>query len=336
MTPSNLVRTTLAAFLIPFATSAQDTTKLTALTVEQAREIGAGKPKTVTELYGTFVSFDALTTLTPEVAEVLVKIERPLSFNALTELSPETAAILAQHSPARKSGGLEAKTGSPDLRLNGIKQLSAPAAEALAAHQGELLLHPLEKLDSIALAQKFAREPGELRLGLKELSPAIAVELAKNRGEEVYRTNSRSSRQDGAASILRLDNLETLTPEAAEALAKHEGILVLNGLTTLQPAVATSLAKRIGNHKGARKGTLVLNGLPSISTESATALTAFPGELVLKAITELSPETAAALAQHKGRLHLTGLKTLSEATRTALQSHANLLLPHPLPLTVGN
>lgn len=326
---TRLLTASLAAFLIPFATFAQDPSKLATLTVEQAREIAAGKPKTVTELYGVFVSFDALTTLTPEV---LVKMEQPLSFNALTELAPETAAILAKHPPAPRGHELQAKTGYADLRLNGIKHLSASAAEALATHPGKLLLHSLEKLDSIALAQKFAREPGELRLGLRELTPAIAAELAKNRGEEAYRSHSGGGRQDGAASILRLDNLETLTPETAEALAKHEGVLVLNGLSTLQSAVAASLAKRIGNHKGARKGTLVLNGLPAISTESATALAAFPGELVLKAITELKPETAAALAQHQGRLHLTGLKTFSEATQKALQAHKNVLLPHPLPL----
>lgn len=312
----------LASFLIPLVVHAQDTSKLTSLSVEQAREIAEGNPKLSYELYGTFVSFDALTTLTPEVAAVLVTIERPLSFNGLTELSPETATILAKHPPASKVDGLHAKTGFADLRLNGIRHLSAPAAEALAAHQGKLLLHSLEQLDCIPLAQKIAREPGELRLGLRELTPAIAAELAKNRGEETTRI----------VSILRLDNIETLSPEVAEALAAHEGILVLNGLTTLQPAVAAALAKRVGNRKHGSAGTLILNGLTRISTESATALAAFPGELVLKAITELEPETASALSKHKGRLHLTGLKILSEATHTALQAHADFLLPHPLPL----
>ena len=61
----------LAALLVSIAAFAQDTSKLTTLTVEQAREIAAGKPKLSYELYGTFVSFDGLTTLTPEVAEVI-------------------------------------------------------------------------------------------------------------------------------------------------------------------------------------------------------------------------------------------------------------------------
>jgi hypothetical protein len=317
----------LAGGLLPFAGFAQAPGNLTALTVEQAREIAAGKPRSVTELYGTFVCFDALTTLTPDVAEVLVKIDKPLSFNGLIELSAETAAILAAHPPAAKSGAMAAKTGRADLRLNGIKHLSAPAAEALAAHRGKVLLHSLEKLDSLALAQKMSCEPGELRLGLKELSPAIAAELAQNRGEEVYRNQSGGGRRDGAPSILRLDNLESLTPEAAEALASHEGVLVLNGLTTLDPSVAASLAKRVGNRKLGHKGTLALNGVTALSPVAAAALATFPGELVLKGVTEMSAETAAALAKHEGRLHLTGLTTMSPATRAALQSHPDVLLP---------
>jgi len=308
----------LFVFSVAFA---EDTRSLTTLTVEQAREIAAGKPKLSYELYGTFVSFDGLTTLTPEVAEVLITIKQPLSFNGLTDLSPETAAALAKQTRAPHSGAREGKTGHADLRLNGITRLRPAAAEALAAHQGKLLLHSLESLDSIPLAQKFAREPGELRLGLTTLSVAIAAELAKNRGENISRF----------ASILRLDNIKRLSPEAAEALAAHEGVLVLNGLTTLEPAVAAALAKRVGNRQRGSTGTLILNSLTRISTESAAALAKFPGELVLKGIIDLTPEAAAALAAHKGRLHLTGLENLSESNRDTLKAHANVLLPRPLP-----
>ena len=287
---------------------------------------------------GGFGSFDALTTLTPEVAEVLVKHEGALSLNGLTELSPEAAAVLAKHAPVKQFG-------YSDLRLNGLKTISPKAAEALAGHQGKVLLYALEKLDSTPLAQKLARQWGELRLGITELSPPIAAELAKHRGtdEDKTRPGVILRRQDGAASVLRIDNLSSLSPETAEALAAHEGVLVLNGLTSLPPAVAASLAKRTGNSNAVRSngssltakrtGTLVLNGLETLSTESAAGLAAFTGELVLKAITELPPDTAAALAKHQGRLHLTGLTKISAETHAALQRHANLLLP--LPLTAG-
>jgi hypothetical protein len=315
---------------LPLLALAQDSSKLTALNVEQARAVMAKKPTTVGSIDGGFASFDALSTLTPEVAEVLVKHEGLLSFNGLTELSPETAAVLAKHAPSKSFG-------YADLRLNGLKTISPKAAEALATHQGKVLLYSLEKLDSVPLAQKLARQWGEVRLGITELSPTIAAELAKHRGTEEDKTRPGviARRADGAASVLRLDNIVSLSPETAESLSAHEGVLVLNGLTSLPPAVAASLAKRAGNSKTKRHGTLVLDGLETLSTGSATVLAAFTGELVLKAITELPPDTAAALAKHKGRLHLTGLTKLSPETHTALQAHANLLLPRPLPLTAG-
>ena len=326
---------------LPLLAFAQDSSKLTSLTVEQARAVMAKKPAIVHSIDGGFANFDALTTLTPEVAEVLVKHEGALSFNGLTELSPETAAVLAKHAPGKGNGPV---VGDADLRLNGLKSLSPKAAEALAAHPGKVLLYSLENLDSIPLAQKLARQRGELRLGVRELSPTIAAELAKHRGTDPVqmRNGVIFRRQDDAASVLRIDNIAALTPEAAEALAAHEGVLVLNDVSSLSPAVAASLAKRVGNSQAVRAngstakrtGTLVLNGLETLSTESAAALSAFTGELVLKAITELPPATAAALAKHQGRLHLTGLTTLSPETHTALQAHKNLLLPRPLPLTV--
>lgn len=295
---------------------------LPTLSLEQAREwAGLTTPPRERDIDGTiWHTLDGLTDLTPEAAEEIVKPRFPLSLNGLTELAPDVAAVLAKHKLDNDWIG--------DLRLNGLKTLSPEAAQALAAHCGNVRLDSLERLDSVPLAQKLARQKGELRLGLRELSPAIATELTKHRGFDS--NNSKSNprgRVDGAASVLRLDNIESLSPETAEALAAHEGVLVLNGLVSLDPAVAASLAKRTGSSKTKRSGTLVLNGLPKISTEAAAALAAFPGEIVLKAITELSPETAAALAKHKGRLHLTGLVKPGPKTLAALKSHPQVLLP---------
>jgi hypothetical protein len=297
-----------------------DSSTITTLTVEQARELMAKKLQSTGGLDGGFGSLDALTTLDPEVAEVLVEFPGAISVNGLTELSPATAAVLARHKPV-------GQFGHADLRLNGLKTIAPEAAEALAAHQGMVLLYSLEKLDSLPLAKKLAAQWGELRLGITELSPEIAAELARNAGvaEDKTRPGVVHRRADRAASVLRLDNLRSLSPETAEALSKHSGVLVLNGLESLDPAVATSLAKRTG--------TLVLNGLPSLSTEAAAAIAEFPGELVLKAITELPPGAAAALAKHKGRLHLTGLTAISPETSAALKSHANVLLPRSLAVS---
>jgi hypothetical protein len=304
---------------------------LTSLTLEQAQAWAALEkaPSEYSPQNFNWHVFDGLTSISPDAAAVIAKPERPLSLNGLTELSPEVAAALAQHPP-------RAQFGHSDLRLDGLKKLSSEAAEALSHHQGKVQLYALEELDSVPLAQKLARQLGELRLGIKHLAPEIAAELAKHRGyEKLNHKLNPGGRTDGAASILRLDNIESLSSAAAEALAAHEGVLVLNGLVSLDPPVAAALAKRTGNSKTNAPGTLVLNGLPAISTEAAAALAAFPGEIVLKAITEISPETAAALAKHKGRLYLTGLVKISPETDAALQAHPEVLLPRPLPLQTG-
>ncbi len=319
--PSTVVAT-LVTCLLAGAAFAQETKNLTSLTVEQAKDLAAKKSVTTSGLDGVFWSFDGLTTLSPEVADMLVKPAVSLSFNGLTDLSPETAKVLATHAASPRFG-------YADLRLSGLKRLSPQAAEALAAHQGMVLLYGLETLDSVPLAQKLARQWGELRLGLTELSPQIAAELAKHRGTEVSQKEGPQHRIDRAVSVLRIDRLRSLTPETAEALAAHEGVLVLNDLVSLDPQVATALAKRVGNRKLNRPGTLVLNGLESISPQAAAALAPFSGELVLKGITKLTPPTAAALAAHKGRLHLTGLTDVSPRVKAALKPHPSVLLPPP-------
>jgi hypothetical protein len=325
---------------------------LTSLTLEQAQAWAALERAPVVYVHdGEWCTFDALTSLSPEVAEAIAKPAQPLSMspeltkahaswalfekvrrlslNGLTELSPEVAAALATHPPVLS-------LHRADLRLNGLKKLSPQAAEALARHEGMVQLYGLEELDSVPLAQKLARQWGELRLEITHLSPEIAAELAKHRGfEEKYIRLNYHGRADGAISILRLDNIKSLPVETAEALSAHEGVLVLNGLESLDPAVAAALAKRVGNSKTNRPGTLVLNGLPAISTEAAAALAAFTGEIALKAVKEISPETAAALAKHKGRLHLTGLVTISPEASAALEAHPDVLLPRPLPLASG-
>ena len=324
--PAALIAVVGACLCLPVAAFGLDSSTLTTLTVEQARELMGKKLQGTGGLDGGFGSLDALTTLDPEVAEVLVEYRGAISFNGLTELSPATAAVLARHKPV-------GQFGHADLRLNGLKTISPEAAEALAVHEGKVLLYGLERLDSVPLARKLALQWGELRLGLTELSPEIAAELARHRGDEgdQARPGVTHRRADGAASVLRLDNIQSLSPETAEALSAHEGVLVLNGLVSLDPVVAAALAKRVGNRKNNRAGTLVLNGVPAISTEAARALAAFPGELVIKGVTELSVETAAALAAHRGRLHLTGLTEVSPGVRAALQAHTDVRLPRSRP-----
>jgi hypothetical protein len=70
-----------------------------------------------------------------------------------------------------------------------------------------------------------------------------------------------------------LDDLESVTDAAAEALSVHQGDLSLDGLTTLSPTAAKSLARH--------KGSLSFFGLKSLSTEVAEALAVHGGYIGL-------------------------------------------------------
>ena len=308
------VHIALWALMIHMVATA-DPTQLESLSQEQAETLASRKGN---------LALNKLKVLSREAAVALAKHEGELSLNGLTQLSPDAAIALAGHKAVPNFG-------RADLTLDGITTLSAETAEALAKHQGALCLNSLQYLKSIPLAHKLAAQWGELHLNVLELMPKIATELARNDGvfEDRSRPGVVTRRGDLAPSILRLDKLQKLSPEAAAALATHQGILVLNGLITLEEATAKELAKRRGGRANpTRLGTaLILNGLTSLSQKSAEALADYPGELVLTAVQELSPETAAALARHKGRLYLTCLKSLSPQAREALKKHPNAHLP---------
>jgi hypothetical protein len=83
---------------------------------------------------------------------------------------------------------------------------------------------------------------------------------------EAYRLVKRS--WFWGRSDLYLDGLNTLSDEAAKALAQHNGDLWLYGLTTLSDEAAKVLAQH--------KGGLWLKGLTALSDEAAKALRANP------------------------------------------------------------
>jgi hypothetical protein len=309
-----LIALGMAALLVTVALAA-DPTQVDSLSVSQAESLVTRKGP---------LALNNLKTLPAEVAAVLARHEGELSLNGLTDLSPEAAAALARHKAVEAFG-------RADLSLNRLTAVSTAAAEALASHRGTLALHGLQTLDSVPLARKLAAQWGELHLGLTSLSPEIAAELAKNEGvfEDRSRPGVVERRGDFAPSILRLDNLQALSPEAAAALSKHQGILVLNDLTTLDPAAARELAKRRGGRVNpTRLGlTLVLNGLTALSTETAAALAMCQGEVVLRAVTELPAGAAEALARSQAVFYLTGLKTIAPDVQAVLREHPKIRLP---------
>ena len=154
------------------------------------------------------------------------------------------------------------------------------------------------------------------------------------------------------SDFLDLNKLETISDEAADALAKDairskRGVVPLPSLKSLNSvALAEVLAAQKGNLRlpklekvsdaalgalVAHKGPIDLSGLTTLPVPQAAALAkALAGredELVLNGVQELSDEAARALAETKGRISLPRLTKISEASAAVLRKNAGISLP---------
>lgn len=295
-----------------------DTRQIRTLEADQARELARR---------GGSLDLAGLKTLADDVARALAYHDGDLHLDGLTTLSlPAATALGVTRESFKRSRrdelsrrGLSALAqtmivhDTQTLSLNGLTTLSEETARFLAFHTGTLVLNGLESLrPEVAVA--LARHTGLVRLdGLKALSPPVAAALAKRR---------LSMR--GGESALSLAGLETLTPETAAELARHEGFLHLDGLRMLSEDAAAALGKH--------KGSLTLDGLRAIDERAAAALVQparpplpmlpFLGDdLSLGGLGALSPGLAQVLAKHHGRLRLDGVKDLSDEAAEALAAH---------------
>ena len=165
-----------------------------------------------------------------------------------------------------------------------------------------------------------ARQTGELDLsGLISLSPEVAEALANQKPPTYLRTNlilnglttldaeaaaalaKRKPDGSGESGMLYLKGLQSLTPEAAEALAQCRGWIWLDGVTTLSDGAAEALAKC--------KVPLGLDGVTSLSDTAAESLAQHEHYLSLKGLSEMSDTVARSLAQRKAQLKLHGERT---------------------------
>jgi len=181
---------------------AQQNQQPMSLTVEQAKEIVAGK---------NVEMLQSVTELSVEVAQVLSQFSKgDLRLNRVRAITPEVARALA---PQKKGVTL----------WLGLTTITPEVAKALAAHsRGMLALNALDKI-SVEVARELAQFRGKLTLnGLTTLSPEVARELAKHR------------------SKFTLFGLTEISDEAAEALSHHSGTILLNGLTKLTSAPLTA------------------------------------------------------------------------------------------------
>ena len=241
-------------------------------TADQAKQLAQDKS-------GRLI-LDHLTALSPEAVKELARHEGWLSLNGLTSLSSETAEALGQH--------------KGQLHLDGLTSLSPEAARALARHNGELSLNGLTSLSDEAGVALAKHTGGRLYLkGVKSLSTEVGKALAQRKG-------------GGPTHKICLDGLETLTVEAAAALADshpHNWDGQLPGLKTVPVDVAKALAKR--------QHGLSMEGLTSLSDEAAKALHGKLGGN-LPRLTSLTVECAKVIAKSQRSLNFDGLTALPD------------------------
>jgi serine/threonine protein kinase len=167
-----------------------------------------------------------------------------------------------------------------------VTSLEPEVAAVLSKHPGNLNLPAITHLaPEVARALVSKNENTWLGLnGLNEISPDLARELA------------------AAKCALRLDGVDTVTPEVAEILATHQGSLCL-GLTSITPNVSEKLAMH--------EAWLNLNSLATMDVESAALLAKHKQWLSLDGLKSLTVEIAEALGHYDGdKLDLNGLETL--------------------------
>jgi hypothetical protein len=331
---------------------------LTSLSVETAAELA--------KFTGTWLCLDGLSSLDAKTAKALAGFKGHLSINGLPALEAETAKAVAEsqcevltlngvttldseaaRELARFRGkwlylnGLQAISadtakslanfGGEILSLQGLVELSPEAAQGLATYtgtlwgiggingDGHLYLHGLTKLSPEAAAQLAAFFGRALTLGMPEISPEVARELARwNPG--------RKNPTAGVIGFLNFPNLQSLSPEAAQAIADTKCASLSLGAKTLDAAALQAL----GGFKG--KGKISLSSLESLSPDAAKAIAGsdlFEGELFGITAFEAtdSVAVATALATRKGRLWLPNLRRLSPRTLNALLAKQDIVLP---------
>lgn len=189
----------------------------------------------------------------------------------------------------------------------------------------EKRLHNIHQLKSLTqeaakVLIQLERRLELLSLGITELPPEVAQELAQYRGEIILLNCIKELTPEAAAKIaqyrgfkLGLNGLKKISLQAIKALTAYKGMLFMDtledfGLTQKNKLDAEKIFKQFKTTK------LCLNGIKTSSLQLLRIIAKCPGELELNGITRLSPSEAAVLVSHKGKyLKLKGLTVISAA-----------------------
>lgn len=238
-----------------------------------------------------------LTTLPTAIAEILAEFPGELWFPRLETLSREAAGALRKHraaielGPARISAEVAETLLDHDapIGLRRVRKLAPGVGDILAKHKAEVWL-ALEEIDSVSLARKLFTEPEASSSvhRLRTMSPAIAAEYARH--EPGY-----------------LQQLDTLSVEAAKELSKYQRSLKFPAIMQLSPELATALTDR--------KQAVYLPGLKAIDGPDAVRV-------------------AEALASTPAPVYIEFLERISAPALAALRKKATIKIPSDAKLTI--
>ncbi|QDU92404.1 hypothetical protein [Lignipirellula cremea] len=160
------------------------------------------------------------------------------------------------------------------------------------------------------VAAAFAEFRGEmLILGIRKLSPEVASALAQSQAANVW-----------------LHSVNSVSPEAADAIIKLRGHLYLTSLAELN---SVPLAEKLAS----RPGALSFPYLKTITREIAAALAKNDRSLTLAGLTDVSPEVQDKLAETVGGLALPNLTSLDSLPLVKKLAAGIVLLPRVGTLT---
>jgi hypothetical protein len=257
---------------------------------------------------GGFILFPNVTDLSPEAARILVKsLNRGVEGQGYTKvskspklylggdlgfsgsgfprLSPELAAELAKYEGV--------------LAIQGLGQLPAQSAAALAAYPGPYLIlsGPAAEKLSPEVAESLARVSGVLQIQLRHLD---SVPLAQRFAQQINWT---------------LYNLETVSREAAPALSQYKQFFDLRALKVLD---SPEMARRFVEGT-TTASSVTLPALLTLSSDAATILGTGSKPLYLGLTVLDSPAVARALAKSQRGVKLTRLRAATPEVMAILQ-----------------
>jgi len=251
-----------------------------------------------------------LSNLSTAMAEELAWYTAPLRLDGLAEISDPAAQALAKHREPDHENDEDYA-----LYLNGLTALSERAASSLGPHQGYLCLDGLAVLSPECARLLVKGRVYSLSLnGLSRISPEMAVALVDR---------SWFNKMSGERWHFELGKeLGMRPPDKASYsdMVRHlrPGRLHLDGVVDLSEESAMALGSSLWLG-------IYLNGLKAITDAAASKLAQLHGPVELNGLADLEPGVASALARLRGNLYLGGLSDISIETAEALSRHDGYL-----------